>query len=189
MLDGEGIVFFDPYVLADFIKEKDISTSNLFQLFNQDSLTGDEVIKQGIILPIYTIPPIDYQIVINTENSVIKSEWLEFSASPFPLVIGENKKIVAADISSIMDWDAEFYQKLAMDGPKAPQAATSVPAGKYSVVINGYSEREYTGRGPKNIGYELLLNPVAVLPIIAQDVDIESFNFALWKPGRPSPLT
>jgi hypothetical protein len=158
----------------------------LFQLFNQDSAIGDEVIKQGVILPIYTIPPIDYQIVVNEgESSSVRSDWVRFTTPPFPLTVGECNKIVVADIYSIMDWEPAFYQKLHLDGPKAPQAATKVSAGKYSVVVKGFTEREYVGRGPKNIGYELLLEKVAMLPVVAQDVDIESFNFVLWQPGKP----
>lgn len=187
MLDGPGIVFFDPFVLDAFVKEKGITKSDLFQLFIDEPIVGDEAIRQGIILPIYTIPPIDYQIIINNSStSAVRPDWVRLTTPPFPLAIGSSGRLVGADIYSIMNWDASFYQKLPMDGPKAPQVAAEIPSSKYSVTIKGFVERNYTGRGPKNIGYELLFEKVEKLPFLPQKADVESVDFVLWQPGQDS---
>lgn len=184
MLDGQGIVVFDPYALAEFVQQQQLANSNIFQRFLDDPTVGDEAISRGLILPIYTIPAIDYQIFLNdSQTSAIEPDWLRFTTPSFPLTISSGK-IVAADIYSIMDWDAEFYQNMPLNGPKSTQAATEWEAGNYSVTINGFSERNYVGRGPKNIGYEFLLQKVSTLPPVAKDTDIEDFDFVLYKPGQ-----
>ena len=189
MLDGPGIVFFDPFVLTDFLNEKQITSQNLFQLFNDKPAIGDEAIKRGIVLPIYTIPPIDYQIILNdTGVSEVRKDWAKFTTTAFPLEISINGRLVAADIYAIMEWEAAFYQELPLNGPKAPQAVIMVPQGRYSVIIKGFVERNFIGRGPKNIGYELLLEKVEELPTISQQADSDSFDFTLWQPGQSSTL-
>lgn len=189
MLDGPGIVLFDPFTLDAFVKERGITKPNLFQLFIDEPTVGDEVIRQGIILPIYTIPPIDYQIILNDSGtSAARPDWVRLTTTPFPLIIGSPGRVVAADIYSIMDWEASFYQKLPIAGPKAPQAAAEIPSSKYSVTIKGFVERNYTGRGPQNIGYELLFEQVENLPLVPQEADVESIDFTLWEPGQSSAL-
>jgi hypothetical protein len=188
LLDGPGIVIFDPYLLADFIDQHSITTRNLFELFQSESTIGDAVIKQGLILPIYTIPPLNYQIIFNdTDQSTIRPDWVQVTTTPLPLSISQHNKVVAADIYSLMEWDARFYQELATDEALSPQAAAIVASGNYAVVVNGFVDREYIGRGPTTIGYELLLKEVNSLPSIRSDQDVESFDFVLWHPG-PSPI-
>lgn len=185
LLDGPGIVIFDPYLLAEFINQRNITTRNLFELFQNESSIGDAVINQGLILPIYTIPPLNYQIIINDSGkSSVQTEWIKVTTTPLPLTIGQHNKIVAADIYSLMEWDARFYQEVATGEDLAPQAAARVTSGNYAVVINGFVDREYVGRGPTTIGYELLLKPVNNLPSIKSDQDVESFDFVLWQPGH-----
>lgn len=185
MLDGPGLVLFDPYLLAEFNDQHSITTTNLFDLFQHDSAIGDAVIQQGLILPIYTIPPLNYQIILNnSEQSSIRPDWIQVTTTPLPLAVGSHNKIIAADIYSLMEWDPLFYQEVAVSEALAPQAAAVVAAGNYAVIINGFAEREYIGRGPSNIGYELLLKPVDILPNIRSEQDVESFDFVLWQPGQ-----
>ena len=184
MLDGQGIVVFDPYLLAAFVQQQQLTETNLFQRFLDDPEIGDEAINRGLILPIYTIPAIDYHIILNdSTTSVVESEWKRFTTPAFPLAISSGK-VVVADIYSIMDWDAEFYLELSLDAPQSTQVATDCESGYYSVSINGFSERNYVGRGPKNVGYEFMLQKVNTLPIISKDTNIESFDFVLYKPGE-----
>ncbi|WP_022824929.1 hypothetical protein [Hymenobacter norwichensis] len=185
MLDGPGIAIFDPHLLADFLAQQGIATANLFQLFQRDTTIGDAVIQQGLVLPIYTIPPLDYQIILNDSgSSIVRTDWVRLTTTPFPLVVGCHNKLVVADIYSLMEWDAAFYQQMPLNETLAPQVAATVAAGNYAVTIKGFAERAYAGRGPTNIGYELLLNSVASLPSIMAEQDVESFDFVLWQPGQ-----
>ena len=184
MLDGQGIVVFDPYLLAEFVQQQQLVDSNVFQHFLDNPKVGDEAISRGLILPIYTIPAIDYQIILNdSTTSAVEADWKRFTTPAFPLTI-RSAKVVVADIYSIMDWDAEFYLDMPLDGPESTRVATEWESGDYSVTINGFSERNYEGRGPKNIGYEFLLQKVSTLPRISKDIDIETFDFVLYKPGE-----
>lgn len=185
VLDGPGIILFDPYLLAEFVQQYQLGDTNLFQQFKQNTQVGDEAVRQGVILPIYTIPAIEYQIVISdSSESSVEADWVRFTTSPFPLTIG-NGKLVVSDIYGIMDWDAEFYKIMAVDVSECPQVATELESGKYSVVIKGFSERNYVGRGPKNIGYKFLLQKVEELPVLQESMNNESFDFVLYRPGQP----
>ena len=185
VLDGPGIILFDPYLLAEFVQQYQLGDTNLFQQFKQNTQVGDEAVRQGVIFPIYTIPAIEYQIVISdSSESSVEADWVRFTTSPFPLTIG-NGKLVVSDIYGIMDWDAEFYKIMAVDVSECPQVATELESGKYSVVIKGFSERNYVGRGPKNIGYKFLLQKVEELPVLQESMNNESFDFVLYRPGQP----
>lgn len=184
LIDGPGIVFFDPYVVAAFLSKRKLATTDLFQLFLDDPTLGDEVITQGIILPIYPIPPIDYQVIINnTSTSSIRPSWLRLTSPPLPLTVGQQGKLVAADMYALMEWDTNFYQAVTDPGCLAPQAATALHPGQYKALINGFVEQEYEGRGPKNIGYELLLERVETLPLLPPAFESDSIDFALWHPA------
>lgn len=183
MLDGPGIAIFDPYLLAEFLAQQGIATANLFDLFQRDTTIGDAVVQQGLILPIYSIPALDYQVIFNDSGkSSVPPDWVRVKTTPFPLVVGPQSKLLAADIYSLMEWDSDFYQTVALDENLAPQVAATVTAGNYAVTIKGFAEREYAGRGPTNIGYELLLDAIDTLPAIPAEQDVESFDFVLWQP-------
>jgi hypothetical protein len=185
MLDGPGIVIFDPYLLSEFLEQQGITTTNLFELFQRDTTIGDTVVHQGFVLPIYTIPPLNYQVILNDSGkSIIHPDWVRVTTTPLPLVVGPQSKLVAADIYSLMEWDADFYQQVVLSENLAPQAAAAVTAGTYAVTIRGFAEREYAGRGPTNIGYELVLEAVDTLPPIPAEQDVESFDFVLWRPTQ-----
>ncbi|MFD1875561.1 hypothetical protein [Hymenobacter bucti] len=185
LLAGPGIVFFDPFLLDDFVRQKQVASPNLFPSFLDEPAISKAVAQAGLLLPIYDIPPLDYQIVLNTsERSVIRAEWVRFTTSPFSLTVGQQGRLVAADAYALMEWDATFYQELGCDGPLAPQVATAMMPGNYQVRIKGFAERDYRGRGPKNIGYELLLDSVAELTIRPEELDTPEVDFVLWRPGQ-----
>lgn len=181
-LESAGIAIFDPFVLDNFLQERKINNTNLFDFFLENPQIGDEMIQQGIILPIYSIPPLDYQIIVNDQlESVIEKEWHKFTTTPFPLSVNSNK-IVVADIYAIMDWEPNFYKELAVGNQEGggAQSAATVDAGLYAVTINGFCESNYSGSSPKNKGYELLLRKVVSLPKIDASVDIDDFNFVVF---------
>lgn len=184
MLEGEGLVVFDPYVLADFVQQHELTDTNLFQYFLDNPKVGNEAIAKGVILPMYNVAPIDYQVIFNDSlESAVESDWIRFTTPAFPLTISSGK-VVVADVYSVMEWDADFFQQMPLDGPQAPQVATHWDADSYSVTINGFNERNHTGEGPENIGYEFCLQKVAVLPAAPTDINMEGFDFILSEPGE-----
>ena len=185
LIEGPGIVFFDPYLLDDFVRTKQVASPNLFPSFLDEPAIRKAVAQAGLLLPIYDIPPLDYQIVLNTSgSSVIRAEWMRFTTPPFSLTVGQQGRLVAADAYALTEWDATFYQELGCDGPLAPQVATAMKPGNYQVRITGFAERNYSGRGPANIGYELLLTSVTELPIQPEGLDTPEVDFVLWHPGQ-----
>lgn len=111
-LNMQGIVIFDPASLNRFVKEKGIVTLDLVTYFYENEPVGEEVISQGIIIPIYPIPDIDYTIYINNKDSdkpIISEEWKIFETERlFPLQVSSGK-LVVSDIESIIYWDPNFY--------------------------------------------------------------------------------
>jgi hypothetical protein len=185
VLEGPGIVFFDPYLLADFIQQNQVAAPPLIPSLLDEPALRQQVAQAGLLLPIYAIPPLDYQIVLNTSGSSgVRADWVRFTTPPCWLTVGPQGRVVAADVYSLTEWDATFYQELGCDGSPAPQVATEMMPGYYQVIIRGFAEREYAGRGPKNIGYELCLDRVEALPILPEALALMDVDFVLWHPGQ-----
>jgi hypothetical protein len=179
-LESTGMVGFDPLVLTRFVEDNNITSLDLFEYFLANPQVGEEAIKQGVVLPIYSIPPLDYQIIINNgDESIIRPEWQKLTTPAFPLKI-ESEKMVVADIYAIMDWDSTYYQELTPGGEGQAQAAVKIKSGLYQVIINGYCENSYLGSSPENKGYEFCLKEVRVLPKIDTSLDIDDINFVVY---------
>ena len=52
-------------VLTNFIKREGIKTKNLLDLFIENHKLGEMVINEGILYPIYSIPELDYSLIVS----------------------------------------------------------------------------------------------------------------------------
>lgn len=173
-----GLVLFDPQVLNQFVTDNGITAQDLLQHFNEYPETGSKAISEGIIIPVYTITPWDYTIILNTDEtgSIPKKQQLFTTDMPFPLHITGGKLIVS-DIYAIMDWKADDYLNFP---PKEERIGvdddfTTAP-GLYAVTITGFRDKENPDIEHRDCGYEFLLQKVTILPQVPA-IDIDSFNF------------
>ena len=178
-LNSVGFVVFDPKTLQDFAEKKKIS-GDLFQNFQDYPDVGDEIIRSGIVVPIYSIPPLDYQILITQGvQASVQTDWIKFTTEPFPLSCVSGK-IIVSDIDAIMDWDYEFYNNIEPIKIKQPYNAFLLEPGKYALKIIGFCEPQLTVGVPVNKGYELLFERVKKLPAISEDVDSDSTDYIVY---------
>ena len=77
LLSNVGFAVFDPDVLQLFTTNNNLS-ANLFDDFQRHSTVGEEAIRSGIVIPVYSIPPLDYQIIINVgQPATTPDSWQE----------------------------------------------------------------------------------------------------------------
>lgn len=149
VVDFNGIVIFDPAVLNSFypgLKRGE----NLYRSFTQ-SCDGDEVVRQGIVMPILGINDSIYKVIIreNLEQSKISERLIVVSNAGFPLKI--SKFAVISDLASFLEWDPdEDWQTL------------SFSPGNYFVKINGF--RKIENNEVTDFGFEVILTRCVELP-------------------------
>jgi hypothetical protein len=174
-LNGSGIVIFDPANLEAFCNQHDITSDDIFDFFMSHPEVGDLAIKTGVVIPVYTIPALNYRIMIRQdEASAVNKQDMKFSYGGFPLQVTSGK-IVVADIYAIMEWDAAYYKSVSTDKIDFPtQAAAVIAPGKYDIQINGFSN---TAKNEK--GYEFVFRSVDTFPAIDTEKDIDAYNYDL----------
>jgi len=179
-LETPGMVLFDPAILAAFIEEQQITATDLLQYFNDYPQVGDAAIRQGCLLPIYTIPTWDYELVFNDTGSLATPPRLIDAVLEvvLPLKISSGTLIVT-DLFGIMEFDLDYYlnfpppeERLGLD------AEIRLQAGNYAVRIAKFIDRQDTDLEHRACGYEFLLQPVAGLPAMA-GIDIDDIAYAI----------
>jgi hypothetical protein len=161
-----GFVLLDPYNFDDFCIENKIIEKNVMDFFIKNENIGDNAVKNGKILAIYTIKPVEYTIMIS--DKILVKEGIKFIYKNFLLEI-TNGKLLVSDIYAIINWEPNFYKNLKNDFPS--QYIMDYKNGNYSVDIIGY----YQNRN--NCGYNFILNNREKLPEIDKDKDINTYNF------------
>jgi hypothetical protein len=149
IVDFNGIVIFDP-VLLGCIRPEIGCGENLYQRFTQTN-EGDEVVKQGIVVPIIGINDSIYRVLIRdeAERSQVDPELIVVSNHGFPLKIVS--QAVITDLASFLEWNPEEdWQKI------------NVSPGDYSVRINGF--RKIKNKEVVDFGFEVVLGGRECLP-------------------------
>jgi hypothetical protein len=149
VVDFNGIVIFDPECLCSFYPGLE-KGANLYRCFTQ-TVDGDEVVKQGIVVPIIGINDSIYKVIVRGDEgqSKVDPELILVSSGCFPLRI--SKCAVIADLAVFLERDPdESWQVL------------NVPAGNYSVKVNGF--RKVENNEITDFGFELVLTCCAKLP-------------------------
>lgn len=173
-LSLQGMVLFDPLILANFVHSEGIKSTNLLDFFIQNPKVGNKAINEGVLLPIYTIEIWDYEIIVNLEEeSKIDPKWKLFKTPyPFPLRV-ESEKIIISDIYAIMNWKPDYYLNFpSKDERIGVDDSFIIPKGNYSVDILGFRNN----LNPEECGYEFFFKKVSLLPFI-ENLNIDNINF------------
>ncbi|MCQ3028234.1 hypothetical protein NLO74_19775 [Pseudomonas tremae] len=178
-LYAPGIVLFDPEVLNNFLTEKKITETNIFEFFLQHETLGRLAIEEGVICPIYQIPEDEYSVFLNDTSDPKKLlHEIKFSYSGFPLEITSGILIVS-DLNALFDWDFEFFinYKLNYEQRLPSNDYIDVLSGLYSMTIKGCTELKPPYA---NLGYGLELMPVSKLPMVDTSTSVDDHEFSLY---------
>jgi len=153
-VDANGIVFFDPFVVASWRPNIAIG-ADLFTEFITTEV-GDEVTRGGIFLPILAIDDAGYDVFVrhSAERSAARGE-IVVTNGEFPLHVKQG--LVVADLAVLRHWD-----------PGVDWQHIPVPAGTYAATIHGF--RQVSSK-PELVaaGYELVLDARSALPPVTGD--------------------
>lgn len=181
ILQTPGMALFDPATLARFVSDHGIEATDLLQHFIDFPELGDAAIAQGCVLPVYSIPMWDYELVFNEAGGIATAPPLVDAVLPalLPLAITSGTLIVT-DLFGLMDFDLEYYRHF----PPAQErtgvdAAVQLAPGSYAVQVVKFIDRLDADIEHRRCGYEFLLNKVSVLPAVAGfDVDNIPYTIA-----------
>lgn len=186
ILQTPGMALFDPATLARFVSDHGIGATDLLQHFIDFPELGDAAIAEGCVLPVYSIPMWDYELVFNQGGGIATAPALVDAVLPalLPLTITSGTLIVT-DLFGLMDFDIEYYRHF----PPAQErtgvdAAVQLAPGSYAVQVVKFIDKSSADIEHRRCGYEFLLNKVGVLPAAA-GVDIDQFPYAI--DGLTSP--
>ena len=180
MLQTPGMALFDPATLSRFMAAHGIEATDLLQYFNDHPAVGDAAIRQGCLLPIYTIPAWDYQLVFNDTDAISTPAHLIDAVLDvvLPLTISSGTLIVT-DLSGIMAFDLDYYlnfpppeERLGLD------AEVKLEAGNHAVRVVKFMARQDRDLEHRACGYEFLLKKVASLPALAH-IDVDAIPYAM----------
>lgn len=176
-LEFQGIVIFAPVVLVNFLNANNVEESNVFERFINDEKLGEKAISEGILFPIYTIPELNYDIIIDTDNNYKNLAGLTkvFTYEKYGLRV-ESSTLIFSDIFTIMDWtDADFF--LNHRENYADKSDTNdyyeLSDGNYLVSITGFRDEDPHGKK----GYEIILKKVDSLPDFSSTEDIDMIDY------------
>jgi hypothetical protein len=149
IVDFNGIVVFDPSLLAEFFTEIKFG-ENLYRRFTTTD-DGDKVVEQGIIIPVLGINDSIYKVYVRFahEDSPIPPGLIILSNASFPFRVRE--RAVIADMATLLEWTPEEnWQEL------------DLPKGNYSVCVNGF--RQIENNEITDFGFEIVFTPCETLP-------------------------
>lgn len=149
IVDFNGIIIFDCEGIQKFFSGIEPGT-NLYQRFTTTD-DGDELVKQGILIPIMGINDSIYRVIVRMEDeeSPVPNDLIIVTNSAFPLHV--TGRVVIADMVLLLDWSVdESWQDL------------TIPIGFYSVTINGF--RKIVDSVVVEFGFEVVFTPADELP-------------------------
>lgn len=180
-LDFPGLCLFDPLVLTDFLKSNKIETTQVFDYFLHNPEIGKRVIVEGIILPIYSIPELDYKITCTIEDKLFfPKEWEVLEIDKFGLNV-RSKTIILSDIFNIMDWDEPDFFLDYKNNLSSKTESTNyfeLENGFYKIKTIGFREID-VNKSPLDliVGYEFIFKKVEKLNINIDNIDIDNINY------------
>lgn len=103
-LNLSGMVLFDPIVLDEFVNTYKIQGKDILEELINNPMVGNAAINEGILIPIYSITPWDYDVIVNIgRESCINPDWVVYkNPFSFPLRIISGQLIVS-DIYSLLE--------------------------------------------------------------------------------------
>ncbi|WP_299436555.1 hypothetical protein [uncultured Maribacter sp.] len=178
-LEFQGLCIFDPVVLNNFIISNKITTNEVFDYFVKNPKIGKKAINEGVIIPIYSIPELDYKIICSEDSNYIPFEWQLFNIDNFGLKV-ESNIIIISDIYTIVSWDEpDFFlnYKENYRNKSGSNDYYELDNGLYNINIIGY--RETVNKSPFDLefGYQLMFNKTKKLNVNIDNNDIDEINY------------
>ena len=180
ILQTPGMVLFDPATLAAFVAEQQIDAIDLLQYFNDDPEVGDAAIKQGCLLPIYTIPMWDYELVFNDEGPASTPAHLIDAVLDvvLPLKV-TNGTVIMTDLFGIMDFDLDYYRHFPpLEERMGIDVEFRLEPGNHAVRVLKFIDRQDSDLENRVCGYEFLLKKASSLPSMA-DISVDDIPYAM----------
>ena len=180
-LEFQGLCLFDPKVLTDFLSDKGIYTKQVFDYFINNPEIGKKVINEGVILPIYSIPELNYKIICSIEDiNLIPKEWEVFNIKEFGLKVRSNT-IIISDIYNIMNWDEPDFFLTYQENYQNKTDSNDyfeLENGFYNINIIGFREAD-SNKSPFDleIGYKFIFKKVEKLNIDIHNKNIDDINY------------
>lgn len=180
ILQTPGMVLFDPATLAAFVAAQQIDATDLLQYFNDYPEVGDAAIMQGCLLPIYTIPMWDYELVFNDEGPATTAAHLIDAVLDvvLPLKVSSGT-VIMTDLFGIMDFDLDYYRHFPpLEERMGVDAEFRLEVGNHAVRVLKFIDRQDHDLENRVCGYEFLLRKVASLPAM-NDVSVDDIAYAM----------
>ncbi|PYD86041.1 hypothetical protein DNF23_45640 [Pseudomonas syringae pv. pisi] len=152
IVDFNGIVIFDPSVLAGYFCEINLG-DNLYARF-VGSDEGERVVEQGIVLPVLGLDDGICSIILRTDKEPrgIDPKTIIVSNATFPLKIVT--KAVISDMATLREW-----------APGENWREVMLRPGNYAVTVNGF--RVIARREIIDFGFEFVFEETAELPTLS----------------------
>jgi hypothetical protein len=157
--DFNGIVLFDPSLLLQRYGGKIRSGTDLFTRYTSTE-EGDEVLAQGLIVPVLAIDDAGYDIVVRTSSERYTPPG-EVLVENDVYALRVTERLVVADLAVLKEWSNKI----------APGQETDIPPGIYAVTVRGFRALEKIGRRRRiaHAGYDFVLRPRKKLPKVTAD--------------------
>ncbi|WP_437715672.1 hypothetical protein WMF45_04165 [Sorangium sp. So ce448] len=157
VVDYNGIVLFEPYLLRRRYGGAIEDGTNLFALFTTSD-DGDRVLEEGLIVPVLAIDDSPYKVIVrrSSEPEIVRGTVVAEN-KVFPLRVAHG--LVIADLVVLRDWTEGLGWK-----------PVDVEPGNYGVTVRGFRLLDATGCRIVEAGYEFILEPQDALPVPTADV-------------------
>ncbi|MDC7241686.1 MAG: hypothetical protein PQJ50_15130 [Spirochaetales bacterium] len=156
--DFNGIVIFEPTRLEAFYGGTIDENTNIFdKMLKTDD--GEEVLKQGIIVPILAIDDAGYDIEFYLNDISMRSrDNIVFTTGIFPLHVEE--RLVISDLAVLWNWTENVGW-----------TDISISPGYYETTVRGF--KEVKNSVIESCGYEIHFKGVSELPKLTGTTDID----------------
>jgi hypothetical protein len=165
-VDGNGIVLFDPLVVARW-RPNLAEGADLFTLLVTTD-AGDEALEAGVFVPILAIDDGGYRVVVRSPDEPPGIDGqLVVENGTFPLAVARD--VVVADLAVLRHWLPEVgWTRI----PLAP--------GSYGVTVRGMRRMSPDGKRLDEMGYELVAKPEPHLPPVTGETGRNMRTMNWW---------
>lgn len=166
--NGYGIMVFSTYLFNEYIKNKKWKAKKYLSFFDKNKEHFYQIIKDGILVPIYRIADFEYEIFvkINENDNKIPDGYKEiYRYNNFYMEIGNNNKLCFASFD-ILEYNIDLIKNniteksdLIPTGPEEimekynSAIGLDIEKGKYNYNLIGLKLINEYERESKNFGY------------------------------------
>lgn len=154
-VDFNGIVLFDPKRLKDYFGGSIDPGTNIYRRFTS-SEAGDDVVRQGIVVPVMGINDSNYEVFLRSGDVPSRAAPdIILSNGVFPFEVAE--RAVIADMAVLLEWAEDLgWQTVPLE------------PGTYGVIVHGF--RVIADRQVVRFGYDFEIRAEPMLPPASCDL-------------------